>query len=80
MKYTRRFASFLCLSALAGCAPSIASNGCEWVDQMPKPNLCEPGQDPVVDENLIAQCTALTGPMGDWLLALNELGKENCNW
>jgi len=42
--------------------------------------LCEPGQDPEVDENLIASCTALTQPMGDWLLGITEQGREVCGW
>ncbi len=67
---------------LAACATSTvpAGNGCEWVDQPPPPVLCEPGQDPNVDENLIADCTALTRPMGDWLLGITEQGREVCGW
>jgi len=39
-----------------------------------------PGEDPKVDENLVGGCTSLTMDMGDWLLALDQLGKENCDW
>jgi hypothetical protein len=66
---------------LASCANSTPpGDGCEWVDQPPPLALCAPGQDPSVDENLSADCTALTRGMGDWLLGLAEQGREVCGW
>lgn len=64
---------------LAACGGArVVGDGCEWVPPPPRPDLCEPGQDPNVDENLIAECTALTKPAGDWWLEIDKLGQENC--
>jgi hypothetical protein len=67
--------------ALGACAPSIVQgDGCEWVDQPSPLALCEPGQNPNVDEALIADCTALTRSVSDWLLGVAEQGREVCGW
>jgi hypothetical protein len=50
------------------------------IDQPPPPDLCEPGQSPVVDENLISDCTAMTKDFGDWFLTVVEYGKERLGW
>ena len=75
-----RSAICLCLIGLAACAssPDLPGDGCEWVPPPPRLELCEPGEDPQVDENLIGQCTALTRPVGDWILALTTQGREVC--
>ena len=66
---------------LAGCQTTTpAGNGCAWVDQPPPLSLCAPGEVVTVDENLIASCTALTQPAGDWILGLTEQGEEVCGW
>ncbi len=66
---------------LIACANSIPlGNGCKWVDQPPPLGLCEPGEVVVIDENLIASCTALTQSVGDWVLGLSTQGKEVCEW
>jgi len=81
VKSTLKLASFLCLIALAGCVNSTPpGNGCEWVNPPPPPQLCEPGQDPTVDADMIGQCTALTKEFGDWVLGTTALGRENCGW
>ena len=78
MKFTTRFAAFLYLSALGGCDSLIVVNEARLiVDPPPALDLCEPGQDPNVDENLVAECTALTKPVGDWLLGVSELLEWN---
>lgn len=64
---------------LAACASRpLPAPGCEWLPPPPSLGLCKPGEAPEVDENLIADCTALTAPVGDWLLTLAEDGRENC--
>lgn len=78
----RRIASAAALGMLLAAGscfgPRVVGDGCEWVPPPPRPELCRPGQNPHVDENMIAECTALTEPMGTWLLEIDELGRENC--
>jgi hypothetical protein len=51
-----------------------------WLDQPPPPGFCEPGQDPFVDENLVADCTAMTKDFGDWFIGVTEMGEELLGW
>lgn len=69
--------AFLCLSALAGCGTlTVASDAPLLIDRPPPLDLCEPGEDPRVDENLIGDCTALTRAVGDWVLQTDEVLKR----
>lgn len=62
------------------CTPAPVGNGCGWVDPPPDLELCAPGEAVTIDQNLIASCTALTRPAGDWVLGLTEQGREVCGW
>jgi len=77
-----RSSVFLCLSVLLGCATPIdvQVDDTSWLDQPPPPRLCEPGQNPDVDENLVADCTAMTEDFGNWYLGVVEQGKELLGW
>lgn len=81
MKFIVKFGICLSLSALSACETSTpVGNGCEWVDPVPRLELCKPGQQVTVDEGLVANCTALTRPVGDWLLELAAQGAKHCSW
>ena len=80
MKYALKSSAFLCLSVTIGCANSVPVGNGEWVEQPPPVVFCEPGQEVIVDEHLIANCTAMTKSFGDWFLGLTEQGMEVLGW
>lgn len=67
---------------LLACAKPIVvqTDQTSWLDQPPPPEFCEPGQDPQVDENLIANCTSMTKEFGDWYLGVVADGEEFLKW
>ena len=67
---------------LLGCAGAteVKVDAASSIDHPPPPRLCEPGEDPNVDADLVASCTAMTLEFGDWYLTLIEYGKEKLGW
>ena len=77
MKSIARLPAFLCLSALAGCGTStVASDAHLLIDRPPPLDLCEPGEDPRVNSELVGECTALTRSVGDWILQTDAVLKS----
>ena len=78
MRYIPKLSASLCLIGLLGCAGAteVKVDSASTIDQPPPPRLCEPGEDPNVDVDLVASCTAMTLEFGDWYLTLVEYGKE----
>ena len=82
MESMQKLRACLCLSVLLGCAGAteVKVDSASSIDQPPPPRLCEPGEDPNVDADLVASCTAMTLEFGDWYLTLVEYGKEKLGW
>ena len=82
MKSMQKLSASLCLIGLLGCAGAteVKVDSASSIDQPPPPRLCESGEDPKVDVNLVGSCTAMTLEFGDWYLTLIEYGKEKLGW